>query len=333
MRDIARAARVSLITVSRALNPATAHRVKASTRARIEREALARGYRVNQYARALRSGRARSLALLFPPSPHFAASEYYAQVVFSTVNAAYDVAYDVKVHVMRSKETTINDFDDMGVDGIILAGFSDGIRQVLAQAPTLPVVLLNSAHVPGRPAVDADNVHGGQLAAEHLLAFAHERFGVLAGPAYSPNARDRLRGFTETLARYGVSLPQEQVETCDFGVEEGRRAAQSLLKRAPHITALFCASDELAIGALQTARSLGLQCPADISIVGFDNISASALTLPPLTTIEQPIAEMCARCVTVLLELLGGGKPRQRHLMPVRLVTRASVAPPRPASS
>lgn len=331
MCDIARAAGVSVITVSRALNPATADRVKPATRARIEKVALARGYRVNQYARALRSGSGRTFALVLPASPHFAASEYYAQVVFCVVSAAYDAGYDVKVHVMRTDESAASGMDGLGVDGMILAGFSDGVRPLVEKAGDTPVVLLNSKAVPGQHSVDADNVYGGQLAAEHLLAYGHEKIGLLAGPAYSPNAKDRVRGFREALARHGVRLPAAHIEACDFGVEEGRRAAHVLLRRVPGLTALFCANDELAIGALQSARTLGLQCPADISIIGFDNINASVLTMPPLTTIEQPIAEMSARCVQTLVELLAGHTPRARQLLPVRLVTRASVAAPRPA--
>lgn len=330
MRDIARAVGVSVITVSRALNPLTAHRVKAATRARIEKAARARGYRVNLYARALRCGRAQTFALLFPPSPHFAASEFYAQVVFATVNAAHGAGYDLKVHVMRPDEAPSTAFEDMGVDGMVLVGFSDGTRALIEQAGNVPVVLLNSVPHPGLPCIDADNVHGGRLAAEHLLSFGHQQIGVLAGPAYSPNARDRLQGFREALQQNGVPLPDNHIEVCEFGVEEGRRAAQKLLRRAPHLTALFCANDELAIGALQAARTFGLQCPADISLIGFDNINASVLALPPLTTVEQPIAEMCARCVAVLLDRLAGKKPPLRQLVEVRLISRASVAPPRP---
>ena len=330
MRDIARAAGVSLITVSRALNPAAAHRVQARTRAKIERLAAARGYRVNQFARALRSGRGHTLALVLPASRHFAASEYYARIIFSIISAAHAAQYDVKVHVMHFGESPRRHLmrpDESGADGVIYVGFGADLAPALRLADgAVPAVLMNSIAMRGRHSVDADNECGGRMAAECLLAHGHRRLSVLAGPAGSQNAHDRVRGFASALAAGGVRLAPGRTMHSAFGISEGRHAAELLLQRSARISAFFCANDELAIGALQAVQARGLRCPADLSIIGFDNITATALTTPPLTTIEQPVGDMSTRCVETVLQLIAHASPPVRQLFPVRLVMRGSVA-------
>ncbi|MCX7004620.1 MAG: LacI family DNA-binding transcriptional regulator [bacterium] len=337
LRDVARKARVSISTVSRALSAHTRNRISASVCARIQHAADALGYQPNRSARALSRGGSDTIALVIPASAHayFAESEYYAHIVIGAVAALSAKNLDVKVHMLRSGESRQRFsflIRQLGVDGLLVAGVSLSDHfEIDAGEPAPPVVMLNSYVEPSVTTVDADNQAGGRLAVDHLLAAGHRAIALLAGPRDNYDAQQRVLGARERLREAGCVLSATECLHSVFGKKEGYQIALRLLRRTPRPTALFCANDELALGALHAMRDLNLRCPADVSLVGFDNISATALADPPLTTIAQPLDQIVTVASEYLLKRLSGDPRIVRVLLPVTLVARASVAGPKSA--
>jgi len=328
IRDVAQAARVSPATVSRALNSELAHLVNPATRARILRVVAARKYQPNPFARALGGGSSKSFALIFPPTTHFIESAYDTRVIIHTVAAAHDIGHDLKVHFLGRDDEgkTIDELlRQLAVDGLILAGLPRACRLAVPSMPVPPVVFLNSDAPPSAGCVDADNLAAGRQAAAHFLQHGHTALGMLCGRHDSRNAIDRTHGYRRHLRACGVRLRPHWFVHCDYGIREGYTAARALLARTPRPTALFCASDEIALGVLQVCHELHLRCPHDLSLIGFDNAIAVQHTTPALTTFEQPIAEMTHAAVLMLQESIRAHTPTAQVLCPVHLIERDSV--------
>lgn len=327
--DIARRAGVAISTVSRVLNPQARARISAATRARVERWAKKLGYQPNRSARALSRGGSDTIAVVVPASAHFAVSEYYARVILGATAALADHGLDVKLHLLRRGEACegyVRLAQRLGVDGLLIAGVSTGDRFSMAEdtAP-IPVVMINSYEDARVTTVDADNVAGGMLAARYFVARGHRRIGMLAGPEDSFDALQRLVGFMRGLREARVAFPRKWCVHSLFGEEEGAEAMRQILRQKERPTAVFCANDELALGALRALREAQLCCPEDISLIGFDNFQASQHAQPPLTTIAQPVDRIVQTAVRHLVAMLREPHAVMRVLLPVQLIERESV--------
>ncbi|MET0999394.1 MAG: LacI family DNA-binding transcriptional regulator [Marmoricola sp.] len=194
----------------------------------------------------------------------------------------------------------------------------------------LPLVVIDPMNVPSRDVVSvgSTNFRGGQVAAAHLVDLGHRRIAYLGGRASAECSQARLGGFRSTLEAAGVELPEEYVlSTEDFHYENGIQAAPQLLSLAERPTAVFAASDELARGAIEAARSLGLSVPEDLSVVGFDDTEIARIASPPLTTVRQPLQEMGAVALRTVLRLVAGERIDSNHVeLATELVVRASTA-------
>jgi LacI family transcriptional regulator len=195
----------------------------------------------------------------------------------------------------------------------------------------LPLVVIDPMNVPSPDivSVGSTNFRGGQSAAQHLVDLGHRRIGYLGGRAAAECSQARLAGFRSALERSGVTLPEEFVHsTMDFHYEDGLRGAPRLLSLSQRPTAIFAASDELARGAIEAARSVGISVPDDLSIVGFDDTEIARIASPPLTTVRQPLQEMGAVALRTALRLVAGQKIDSNHVeLATELVVRASTAP------
>lgn len=229
-------------------------------------------------------------------------------------------------------------------DVVVAYSLSDD-APALAAARTrgLPMVVIDQPVLPDTARVEVDDVGGARMAAAHLLALGHRRFAVVtfslhpdggsgpASPARLEGAtfrvtRDRLTGYLSELRAAGVA--DVPVWECAGSRRElARSAAKSLLAADDRPTAVLCASDELAFGVLQAARDLGLRVPADVSVVGFDDVPAAEHAEPPLTTVRQPLADKGRRAGELALRLLDGGRPGRPTRLAVSLVARDSTAP------
>jgi DNA-binding LacI/PurR family transcriptional regulator len=225
------------------------------------------------------------------------------------------------------------------VDGLVLARpfFDPDMGPLLASlAERLPLVVMAARlHVPGVDTVEVDNRQGGLDATSFLIEQGHRAIATITGPLAWPHARDRLASFRVALRRAGLSADPALVERCrDWGPESGRAAAARLLQASSSFTAIFAQSDLLALGAITELRARGLRVPDDVSVMGYDDIPVASFVDPPLTTIRQPMRQVGARAVTVLLDKIAAIRSHAtsrpgRHLLRAELVVRQSAAPPR----
>lgn len=316
MEDIARLAGVSVSTVSRAL--AGSAKVTGDTRERIEAAVRQTGYVVNQVAQGLRLQRSRQLLVLLPTI----ANPFFPEIVQGIAEAAGAAGYGVLVGSTEgdaAREALLARQLLTGVvDGLVLltgripAGLDlpTAAGQVVAVSETIAGALL--------PTIAIDNEAAAATAVGHLRDLGHRRIAHIAGPPGNVLTAQRVRGWRLAQnAAEALDLPVFG----DFTMASGEAAMKILLARKPRPSAVFCANDEMAIGAIKAARDAGLRVPDDVSIVGFDDISYAAFTDPPLTTIRQPRREFGRAAVAVLLD---GAVPVAR--MGYELIIRRSTS-------
>jgi LacI family transcriptional regulator len=346
---VAQRAGVSVATVSYVLNGGP-RGVSDEKRQRVLRAVAELHYRPNAIARSLRAGRTQILGLVLPDS----ANPYYAALAHAVEEAA--AAHGYQVVVANAAEDPgrearhIEALLRLRVDGLLwIPAEGRGEQTIAREMPTapavptvrlraLPTVRLDDAQEDGegtaRPALDvieADNERGGWLAAQHALDLGHRRIACVAGPTHHLHASARLRGMRAALAAAGVPLPARSVARGSMDYASGARhavrwGAQPAEERP---TALLCANDAMALGALCALAEAGVRVPRDLSVIGFDDIPPAAYAVPPLTTIAQPVGAMGEAAVERLLARIEGAKePAAVRVLPVTLVVRRSTAPP-----
>jgi LacI family transcriptional regulator, repressor for deo operon, udp, cdd, tsx, nupC, and nupG len=318
--DVARAAGVAASTVSRAFS--RPGRVNAATAERIRQVADTLGYRTNPLARALSTARTHMLALLVSDI----GNPVYAEMVRGAQAAATEAGYTVLL--ADSQESDRQERASLeralpSVDGVVLAGsrMSDAAIRMIAKQK--PVVVLGRAVV-DVPSVVPDNARGARLAAEHLAGLGHSALTYVAGPAASWADGVRWRSLLETAEDLQLRLRRTGPFSPD--VPGGVRAAAELL--AQPTSAVVAYNDQLAIGVVRGLRGRGVRVPADVSVVGFDNIGAAELVTPGLTTVAAPLHAGGAAATRALLAMVQGapGSTGAPLVLPVRLVVRGSTA-------
>lgn len=300
IKDVARESGVNISTVSRALNDA--YGVHEETREHVLAVAARLNYRPNLVARGLATGRSRTLALVVSDIRN----PFFAEVARGAEDAARAGGCDLILcnsDLDAGKQmAAVRSMLEKRVDGIMMnsvATLEPGHRDELA-ACGVPIVLLNRT-APARmfSTVGADNDAGGVVAAEYLLRLGHRRIANLTGPRQHGNMTDRSRGFARTVkAAAGTSLSVIHGENTFNG---GYAMAKELLARKERPTAVFAGSDLMAFGIVRATIELGLRVPADISILGFDDIELATVVQPPLTTIRQPKYELGRAAAEILL--------------------------------
>jgi LacI family transcriptional regulator len=204
------------------------------------------------------------------------------------------------------------------------------------KAVDLPVVAIDpwQDRSPHWITIGSTNWTGAKSATEHLLELGHRRIGWLGGPRGNEASAERLHGYTAALQSAGIPLDESIRRHGDFEFEFGRLSAIELLERRDRPTALVAANDEIAIGAIDGARALGLSIPEDVSITGFDDTPQASWSTPKLTSVRQPLADMGRMAVSMITETVRGAAPESRQLQLVtRLIVRESTAPPSASDS
>ena len=185
----------------------------------------------------------------------------------------------------------------------------------------------------GFPTVSIDDVQAGMDATMHLIDYGHRDIAVITGDMNSTSSKDRLKGFELAMAKSRLTRRECLIVYGDYTLKCGETATEKLLIQKVRPTAIFCFSDEIALGCMYALRQHGYQVPDDISVIGFDNIPFAKYFAPPLTTIRQDFAELGRRCLHVLLGRIEGEPVPLRVVVPVELVVRESTAPWRGARS
>lgn len=328
LADVARMAGVSKMTVSNVINNKSG--VSESTRRRVQRAVEQSGYLANPAARLLAGRRMNLIGVM---APRFG-WPYVNEVVNGASTAAEAAGLNLAIF------TTSEHPEVERERAALLRGLADGVLLVLpglggggSGADSLrllrgvPVVVVDAE---GPHNVRADNAAGARLAAQHLLELGHRRIGHVLGPTESrADAAERRAGFLAALAGAGVPAPPEYLASGDYSEAGGARAGHALLSLPERPTAIFAANDASALGVLRAAQALGLRVPRDLSVVGFDDLPLAAHTRPALTTVRQPLHQMGAAGVGLLIELARGAAPPEQHLrFPTELVRRDSTGPP-----
>jgi DNA-binding LacI/PurR family transcriptional regulator len=331
MTDVAKLAGVSHQTVSRVLHDSP--HVRSQTRERVLAAMRHLDYRPNPVARALVTGRSRTLGVVFFDTILYGP----ASTLLAIEQAAHDAGYFVSIVSVRTFDRSsmlgaLERLREQGVDGAIVIAAQESAVRALEDLPSgLFVVAAEAGPQGGVPVVAVDQVAGARRATEHLLALGHETVWHVAGPPDFLEAQDRVTGWRSTLEAAGAEAPEPLVGdwSARSGYELGRELAQTA-----GATAVFVANDQMAFGLYRALHERGREIPGDCSVVGFDDLPEAAYFTPPLTTVRQDFGEVGRRSLHLLLEHLRGGEPNaSRVTVPPELVVRTSTAAAREATA
>ena len=333
IRDVAQVSGVSIATVSHALSGNRP--VSRATRDRVLEAAKHLGYRPNRVAASMVTRKTRTLGLIVPDI----ANPFFAALVKAVESRAIDRGYaTMACSSERNRELEARYLElpsDNQVDALLYVGDQTRLSPLLSRLADQGTAVVLMDRIPGEasrqfPTVTVDNAAGGSFVAVHLLELGHTEIGVVGGPRGLSPSTARLRGFRKVLRKHGIALRSDAVcHASDFTMESGVEAVERLLAAQPSITALFCENDLIALGAIRVVRNKGLEVPASISIVGFDDIFVSSLVTPALTTVRQPISELGTVAVDLAVRLSEDGVSAETSVvLPVELVRRESTATP-----
>ena len=327
LRDVADHAGVSVRTVSNVVNDF--RYVAPETRARVQASIAALGYRPNMAARTLRSGRTGLLSLVVPEidSPYFA--DLAARTVRTAGRAGWTVLIDQTDGDGERERRLLRGERSQLVDGVIFSPWSVTPEELADRTDTTPLVLLGE-HA-GTPPVDhvvVDNVAAAAEAVAHLVAGGRTRIAAIGGPGRlaTETSRQRQRGYRQALAAAGLPhRPELEAPVSSLHRAEGHRAMTGLLDAGDAPDAVFCFSDELALGALRALADAGLRVPQDVALVGFDDVEDGRFAVPRLSTVapdKDRIAELALQSLRD--RLAGDESPARVITAPHQLVVRES---------
>jgi LacI family transcriptional regulator len=324
---VADAAGVSQSTVSRALRGDPS--VKLETRLRVESAAERLGYRTASLE-AAKATATRTIGVVAADLTN----PFFPSLLTPIHDELRLMGYRVVLFAERtdipSGQEALSRLLDRSIDGVLVTTATLESRFMEAvRGRDLPIVLLNR-YVDGWD-VDravADNFEGGRLAGRHLLELGHRRIGVIRGPSNTSTSRDRDAGFADALADAGLHVDDALVREGSYSHQSGYQHARDLLRLPERPTAIFCGNDIIGLGAIDAARSMGIDVPSEVSIIGFDDVPMAAWEVFQLTTVRQPLADMATAAVHMLAERierggeLGAGR---EQMFATSLVRRATT--------
>lgn len=320
MKEVAERAGVSLTTVSHVIN--NTRFVSEGVTLRVKAAMQELDYRPNELARSLRRGQTNTIGLILPDS----SNPYFAEIGQAIESYAFDSGYSVilgnTAGEIKKEDHYITVLITKQVAGIIFVATGDrtaSVKELLAQ--NFPVVLvdrdLDDIQV---DAVLLDNHQCGYIATKHLIELGHECIGLITGPFHLTPSADRIIGYKDALAEANLKCDDQLIIKGNFHPKSGYEAANMLLTLPNRPTAIFAVNDLMAMGVIRAAAEHGLKVPDDLAIVGFDDIELASYTIPPLTTISQPINEMGQIAVELLTERID-----QPDLEPRRIIINGEL--------
>lgn len=329
-REIAREAGVSIATVSRVFNQPG--RVSAATRQRVLTVIDRHHFVFDGLARGLSSRRSQVLGLVIPTI----SNSIYALSTQAVQQAAQALGYTVLVGVSEfspeREAELIHRFIERRVDGLVLTGAArDPVVYDKIRRNRLPFVITwKLARDSGLPCIAFDNHKAAAMVVDYLVSIGHRRIALICGRTeLNDRAAGRREGFIARMRSHGLAVDERLIVECHFEYVEGQVAMHRVLSVPERPTAVFCASDILAIGALQECQRRDLRVPEDVSIVGFDDQPITQYLVPQLTTVRVPAADMGRRACEALIASLVEGSDVVGVELPTDLVIRGSTAPPR----
>ena len=329
IRDVAKAARASVSTVSAALNDSDY--VGANMRSRIEEAIKTLRYRPNDLARGLRT---HSIALVVPDL----SNNFYIELVRGAKDYAASANYTVLIGDSRDnweeERNYLDSFHRRRVDGVVrvpaINAAGAKARLILGNLP----VVYADRYPPGRDSyvgrVGIDNARAAESATRYLLSLGHRHIGVITGDPSSGTSVERVQGFTQTLRSAKIRPERSMIHTGHNDMESGHFHAMQLLTGVRRPTAIFCTNNMMALGALAAIQEIGLACPEDISLLGFDDFYWATLLRPRLTVVRQPAREIGMLAARLLIDHIEGrSSVPSPALLETQLIVRDSCCPPR----
>lgn len=328
IKDIAHLAGVSIATVSRTLrNPQC---VAAATREKVLCAVEVSGYTPNNLGVSLRTSKSKNIVVIIPD----VSDSFNSGLIKALEHVAHKSGYSILLGDTQGKESLERSFGDMvksrQADGII--SFSHRLPfHVDHENPNiepLPPLVNSCESVPfdGIPRVLIDNIAAAKEATNYLLSLGHKEIAVITGDMNTPSSRDRLAGYRQALYESEIELNLGFIKYGSYTVEDGEKLASELIALDDKPSAIFCFSDEIALGCYHSLSKNRLNVPKDMSIIGFDDSKFSRYFSPPLTTIAQPVTEIGIRCMSLLIELIEDKKPAHfDHILPHKLIIRDST--------
>jgi len=332
LRDVATRCGVSTATVSAVVNGA--EWVSEETRARVQRAVEEMGYRPNQFARSLRTQQGYAVGVIVSDLTN----PFFTEVVRSLSHALREDGRAIFLcdsdHRFEVGETNLRMLFDGHIAGLVLIGDSvreETLRRYLRRGPSLPTVAIEREYgLDDVSCLLVDSERGAFDATWHLLGQGYQRIGMIGGPEQGPGSTTyartlRLQGYRRALEEAGVRYDPALVAEGNFRYAGGEEAMRRLLAGRERPDAVFAANDMMALGAMSVIRNAGLRVPADVAIVGFDDIPIAALSSPALTTVGMPKTELGRSAATLLMQQLDGARPAApRRVLDAELVVRQS---------
>jgi len=329
IRDIADHAGVSIATVSRALSKPEV--VRPETLEKIKLAIAELDYQPNMLAAGLRRQRSGNIIVAVPSI----LNPFTAAFVQGIENIAREAGYRVLLGITDSDQTLLDTYVNMiagkQADGLILLDVI--LPTIVTQADNgvkRPPIVAACEYPPGLniPRVRQDNVEAAAVVVAHLARLGHSQIAMISGPEQQQMARDRSAGVRLGLRRAGLACEEALTAEGNFTLESGYRAMQALIAGARPFTAVCCANDEMALGALAALREAGIDVPGQVSVAGFDDLRFAAYSSPPLTTVEVPTVETGERAMQLMLDQLRDPDDAPREIvLPHRLIVRQSTGP------
>lgn len=336
IKDVAQACGVSLMTVSHVINEKPG-KASAETRDRVLKAMHELDYQPSAIARGLTRRKMNAIGVVF-----------YTHGTTPLVRTAYfgDILGGILETAMQARQSTtlfteinftdarknLNTYCDGRCDGLIFVGppYSDELAEALRRKHTPYVFLGDQPASSDTPYVDVDNIASSVRAVEFLISHHHRRIAFLGGDVRITSTRQREQGYRQALSSASLEPEESLILNGLFSSASGyQRTCQLMQNSEAPPTALFCASDEIAVGAMSALSDIGLRVPEDVSIIGFDDSSAASALQPALTTMRQPFQELACRAVELLVAQIQGSETvEKRILMPTFLVVRDTVSTP-----
>jgi len=333
LHDIANQTGVSVMTVSRAL--ADKPGVSAETKRRVMEAARRLGYTAGASVRTT----GRSTNTIGVAVNHIG-TEYIEQIIRGISDildvAGYDMVIFNPARMRRVPDAYLRDLSQKAIDGLIIASATRIRDMALLQQvnrDVFPVVMIDqradedAAGGACVPYVTATNRQGALDATRYLIQLGHRRIGCVTGPFDESPACERLEGYQAALTQSHIPYDERLVTTGNFREESGYVGAQTILEADPSVTAIFAQNDYMAFGVVEAVKQMGRRVPEDISVIGFDDIRSSAHSVPPLTTVRQPLRQMGQVAAQMIMEALRGERLQTAIELHTSLILRETCLP------
>jgi DNA-binding LacI/PurR family transcriptional regulator len=323
MADVAALAGVSSQTVSRVANGMK--NVESSTRDRVLAAMAEIGYRPNSAARALKTGKFRSIGVIMFTLSTFGNMRTLDAIATAAAQAGYSITLiPIALPTQGELLGAFNRLSEQAVDGVVIIVESHILDRADVSLPTgLPVVIVDSDAGEKYSVVDTDQTAGARAATQHLLDLGHRTVWHISGPEASFSAARRLASWRQTLTDAGAGVPEVLIG--DWTTSSGYKHGLELARR-PDVTAVFASNDQMALGLMRAFHEHGRAIPAEVSVVGFDDMQESGSFWPPLTTVHQDFGAVGRLCIEKLLHQIdGSAQTLGVTIVPTSLVERAST--------